>query len=873
MDFPPTWPPLPLPPPPPPVAPGQIQEAPTVEVEYNAGGILTLGLLGSAALSFALGLMVALVRWCCGLQQKRKHSAAINAHAGESGHGDSHPLVSRLELKSDDSQFVVPPMAAVPRLVVPLQPSPSDGGLMAPRDVPLGSSCGSNPGTRGAEGDFARHPVAEPQNVQRALPWSSPALPSAIEGAVQEAEALIHAMAPAHAVAHPASPPSSIPPVPVIPPLDTTAIERADLEPPHEDGGAERPPHIPGPTQEEGEDGGARDDAIALNADGSRSTAEAAFVAEAPASPSAGGDVDHAHGSYAAQVLTMDLEELEGEAPDERQRRLDWIRYYVRKGELQRAFELGWNGKLRRADGVVSGSGAEEATEEVILGQFNWGKYYSWGTSSHRSEPGSPPEAPHPSRVIFSPSQLTDERQPASAQVGGIPGGDAFIAAARMQLRPTGRALTPRPTKTPRVIATSGALAAGETPPRPMMIPPASHSPRATPVSATMSATLQAELSSTPCLQGLGLTSVANVVSTEDKAAAGACSTVGPSPSATPPLRHAPMTELRSAKQSPEQQMQQHSEQGSDIPSTSGPAQLSSSTEQAFQRALVTPLRPAASAATPSTSPAAAPVPAPAQPVPALEHAHAQPPSGAPSMSSIATSEQPTSQPAVAEPVAPQAPTVRPDAPPPEAPPLLFALALGGSMPDGAHVDKLGTYLPQPDDPDVNGWPCYVKNGQPGILCWHASGRWWVGKRSELGQPRGFLKAPGSDRLPPQKGWLVISTKTKPPGWKEAADLSCEPAVSRTAQAVSQMMDPVKRATKHQTKLAQIFSEFDADGSRALTRDEITSALKAKTSLAQSEIDEFFSVCDRNQDGSLTMMEAMRGFKALQKEGKLSELA
>ena len=38
------------------------------------------------------------------------------------------------------------------------------------------------------------------------------------------------------------------------------------------------------------------------------------------------------------------------------------------------------------------------------------------------------------------------------------------------------------------------------------------------------------------------------------------------------------------------------------------------------------------------------------------------------------------------------------------------------------------------------------------------------------------------------------------------------------------------------------------------------------------EIGELFDACDKNGDGTLTMLEAMRGFKALQKEGRLAML-
>ena len=74
------------------------------------------------------------------------------------------------------------------------------------------------------------------------------------------------------------------------------------------------------------------------------------------------------------------------------------------------------------------------------------------------------------------------------------------------------------------------------------------------------------------------------------------------------------------------------------------------------------------------------------------------------------------------------------------------------------------------------------------------------------------------------------------------------------------------------TTLAQIFTLSDTDGSGSLTLDELRTAMMAKTRLSHDEIGELFDACDKNGDGTLTMLEAMRGFKALQKEGRLAML-
>ena len=84
---------------------------------------------------------------------------------------------------------------------------------------------------------------------------------------------------------------------------------------------------------------------------------------------------------------------------------------------------------------------------------------------------------------------------------------------------------------------------------------------------------------------------------------------------------------------------------------------------------------------------------------------------------------------------------------------------------------------------------------------------------------------------------------------------------------------PGRRSSVASLKRGSIASAADDDGSGSLTLEELRAAMRAQTELSDSEIDELFIASDRNQDGSLTLMEAMRGFKSLQKEGKLTVLA
>ena len=43
------------------------------------------------------------------------------------------------------------------------------------------------------------------------------------------------------------------------------------------------------------------------------------------------------------------------------------------------------------------------------------------------------------------------------------------------------------------------------------------------------------------------------------------------------------------------------------------------------------------------------------------------------------------------------------------------------------------------------------------LMLWWANGRWWIGKREQLGHNKGWLKVTSTAELPPSDGWLVYS--------------------------------------------------------------------------------------------------------------------
>ena len=76
-----------------------------------------------------------------------------------------------------------------------------------------------------------------------------------------------------------------------------------------------------------------------------------------------------------------------------------------------------------------------------------------------------------------------------------------------------------------------------------------------------------------------------------------------------------------------------------------------------------------------------------------------------------------------------------------------------------------------------DGRPSFAHERHAGLLLWWAEGKWWVGKREELGQGRGWIKAKSQAARPDAPGagleWLIFSKEART--WV-VADLACTPA-------------------------------------------------------------------------------------------------
>ena len=88
---------------------------------------------------------------------------------------------------------------------------------------------------------------------------------------------------------------------------------------------------------------------------------------------------------------------------------------------------------------------------------------------------------------------------------------------------------------------------------------------------------------------------------------------------------------------------------------------------------------------------------------------------------------------------------------------MLMVDADGDGISDGVHEDKLGLY--EPIAGLTNGRPVYESTRNNSLLIWWSGGRWYLGKRRELGRNRGWLKVQGDGATPPETGWLVYSNK------------------------------------------------------------------------------------------------------------------
>lgn len=90
---------------------------------------------------------------------------------------------------------------------------------------------------------------------------------------------------------------------------------------------------------------------------------------------------------------------------------------------------------------------------------------------------------------------------------------------------------------------------------------------------------------------------------------------------------------------------------------------------------------------------------------------------------------------------------------------MLMVDADGDGVSDGLHADKLGLFLPQVGL--RNERPFYANDAHDAFVLWWSGGKWWLGKRDQLGHNKGWLKVSASGDVPPESGWLVYEKANK----------------------------------------------------------------------------------------------------------------
>jgi hypothetical protein len=99
-------------------------------------------------------------------------------------------------------------------------------------------------------------------------------------------------------------------------------------------------------------------------------------------------------------------------------------------------------------------------------------------------------------------------------------------------------------------------------------------------------------------------------------------------------------------------------------------------------------------------------------------------------------------------------------------------LWLGGRTPQGVHAEKCGTFVRI--HADVNEHPAYFHETRLDLMLWWGGGRWWLGKRAELGMNRGWIKAISEAHCPADVApspWLVYSNTDRK--WLAANAFGC----------------------------------------------------------------------------------------------------
>ena len=93
-------------------------------------------------------------------------------------------------------------------------------------------------------------------------------------------------------------------------------------------------------------------------------------------------------------------------------------------------------------------------------------------------------------------------------------------------------------------------------------------------------------------------------------------------------------------------------------------------------------------------------------------------------------------------------------------PPLMLMVDVDGDgVSDGLHADKLGLFLPQSGL--QNDRPFYANDANPDFVLWWSGGKWWIGKREQLGHNKGWLKVAANGDVPPESGWVVFEKASK----------------------------------------------------------------------------------------------------------------
>jgi len=146
-----------------------------------------------------------------------------------------------------------------------------------------------------------------------------------------------------------------------------------------------------------------------------RDSTRASFVAAAEAAPAAAPASSAVEDTPApARVLPnepqidKELDAEFAESPEDRVRRIEWIKYFVREGDLQRAFDLGWDGKPFRQAAMMSRPLSEE------MGTNNAARLSAAPAASPAAAPAaSPAAAPAPSPAAAPAGASADTSLPA----------------------------------------------------------------------------------------------------------------------------------------------------------------------------------------------------------------------------------------------------------------------------------------------------------------------------------------------------------------------------------------------------------------------------------------------------------------------------